>query len=79
MRRIAAKFVPRSLGDDQKQNCVAVCWHLREKTIDNPNFISKIITGDELWLNGYEFDVKLQSGQSKITKVTQIQNKTILI
>ena len=68
MRRIAAKFVLRLLGDDQKQNRVTVCRQLREKTIDDPNFIRKIITGDELWFYGYDFEVKSQSGQSKITK-----------
>lgn len=65
MRRIAAKFVPRLLGDEQKQHRLAICRQLREKTKDDPNFITKIITGDEVWLYGYDVEVKPQSPRTK--------------
>jgi hypothetical protein len=31
MRRIAAKFVPRLLTDDQKQHLLEVCMELKEQ------------------------------------------------
>jgi hypothetical protein len=37
MRRIAAKFVPRLLTNDQKQRRVNVCLELREKANEDPN------------------------------------------
>jgi hypothetical protein len=39
MRRIAAKFVPRLLTNDQKQQHVNVCFELREKANEDPAFM----------------------------------------
>jgi len=46
MHRIAAKFVPRLLNDDQKQNRVDVSQELLDRANDD-NFLKNIITGDE--------------------------------
>jgi hypothetical protein len=54
MRRIAAKFVPRLLTNDQKQRRVNGCLELRQKVNENPNLISRIITGDEILIYGYD-------------------------
>jgi histone-lysine N-methyltransferase SETMAR len=56
MRHIAAKFVPRLLSNDQKQRRVNMCLELREKANEDPTFISRITTGDESWIYGYEYD-----------------------
>jgi hypothetical protein len=58
MRHIAAKFAPRLLTNDQKQQHGNVCLELfvREKANEDPTFISRIITGDESWSYGYEYD-----------------------
>jgi hypothetical protein len=63
MRRIAAKFVPRLLINDQKQRRVRVnvCLELREKANEGPTFISRIIPGDESWIYGYDPETKQQS------------------
>jgi 1,2-phenylacetyl-CoA epoxidase PaaB subunit len=53
MRRIATKFVPLLLTNDQKQ--------LREKTNEDQTFISRIIMGDGSWIYGYDPDTKQQS------------------
>jgi hypothetical protein len=37
MCRIAAKFVPRLLTNDQKQRYVNLCLELREKANEDPN------------------------------------------
>jgi hypothetical protein len=47
MRHISMKFMPRLQSDDQKTHHVSVC---REQARDNPNFISSIVTGDEIWV-----------------------------
>jgi hypothetical protein len=61
MRHIAAKFVPRFLTNDQKQQRVNVCLELREKANGGPNFISRIIAGDESWIYGYVPETKQKS------------------
>jgi hypothetical protein len=60
MRRIAAKFVPRLLSNDQKEHRVAVCSDFKEQTENDPNLISTIITGDESWVYGYDPGTKQQ-------------------
>ena len=32
---------------------------------EDPDFLKKVITGDELWLYGYDFETKAQSIQCK--------------
>jgi hypothetical protein len=61
MRRIAAKFVPQLLTNDQKQQRLNVCLELQEKTNKDPTFISRIITGDESLIYGYDPETKQQS------------------
>jgi hypothetical protein len=52
MRRISAKFVPRLLSNYQMAHHISVCRELKQQARDNPNFISNIITSDEMcvWL-----------------------------
>jgi hypothetical protein len=65
MLHIATKFVPQLLTNDQKQRCVHVCLELREKPNEDPTLISRIITGDESWIYGYNPETKQQSWQWK--------------
>ncbi|VVC44829.1 Hypothetical protein CINCED_3A021715 [Cinara cedri] len=46
MKRVAAKFVPRLLTEQQKQNRVESCSSLKEEFQNDPNFFSKVIKGD---------------------------------
>jgi hypothetical protein len=59
MRCITAKFVPRLLSDDQKAWHFNVCEELKQRVEMKPHFMSRIITGDEIWIYGY--DVKQNS------------------
>jgi hypothetical protein len=52
MRRIAAKFVPRLLTDDQKQHRLEVSMELKEPVRNDPYFLSKFVTGDESCIYG---------------------------
>jgi histone-lysine N-methyltransferase SETMAR len=64
MLRIAAKFFPRLLTNDQNQRRVNVCLELWGKANEDRIFISKIIRGDESWIYGYP-EAKQQSSQWK--------------
>ena len=65
MHRVAAKFVPRILTADQKQQRVNVCTELRQLASDDETFLSKVITGDESLVYGYDPETKRQSSQWK--------------
>jgi histone-lysine N-methyltransferase SETMAR len=43
MRRLSAKFVPRLLTEEQKDNCVNVCRDLKVELRNDPNFLTKIV------------------------------------
>jgi hypothetical protein len=60
MHCIAAQFVPRLLTDDQNQWSINVCLELWENGNEDPTFmsISRIITGDESWIYGYDPETK---------------------
>ena len=63
MRRVSAKFVPRFLTDNQKENRVEISQELLAIANGNVNFLKKIITGDETWVYGYDVETKTQSSQ----------------
>ena len=52
MKRVAAKFVPRLLSEDQRANRLDVCREMKDQLKTDPDILSKIITGDESWCYG---------------------------
>ena len=64
MHPVAAKFVPRILTADQKQQRVNVNTELRHLASDDET-LSRAITGDESWVYGYDPETKRQSSQWK--------------
>lgn len=65
MHRVAAKFVPRLLTHDQKQFRIEICQDLLQQSHADPTFLSRLITGDETWVYGYDPETKQQSSQWK--------------
>jgi len=63
MRRVRAKFVPRLLTDDQKENRVEISKELLANTNSNENVLKNIITGDETWFYGYDVETNMHSSQ----------------
>jgi len=63
MYRVAAKFVPRVLTEDQKANRVNISQELLDRVSVDENFLKTIITGDETWVYGYDVKTKAQSSQ----------------
>ena len=64
MKRVAAKFVPCLLSEDQRANRLDVCREMKDQLKIDPDFLSKI-TGDESWCYGYDPETKHQSSQWK--------------
>ena len=65
MHCVAAKFVPRILTADQKQQRINVCTELYQLASNDEIFLSRVITGDEVWVYGYDPEAKQQSSQWK--------------
>ena len=61
MSHVSAKFVPLLLTDDQKENRVEI--KLLANANGNENFHKNIITGDEMWVYGFDVETKMQSSQ----------------
>ena len=63
MHRIAAKFVPCLLTNDQKQSRADVSQELLDRANGDDNFSKNIITGDETWVYEYDVEMEVQSSQ----------------
>jgi len=58
MQRVAAKFVLRILTANQMHQRVSVCTELHQLATDDEMFLSRVITGDESWVYGYDPETK---------------------
>jgi hypothetical protein len=65
MKHVAAKFVPQLLSQEQKEFRTEVAQDLLETANNDPDFLKKVITGDESWVYGYDPETKSQSSQWK--------------
>ncbi len=68
MSRISAKFVPKILSGEQKQNRVRISQEMLKNVEDGPDYLTKVITGDESWVYSYDPETKAQSSQWITTK-----------
>ena len=60
---MCTKMVPKLLSDDHKEHRVNVCRNILETTDEEPEFLGKVITGDETWVFQYSPETKRQSLQ----------------
>jgi len=65
MKRVCAKFVPRLLTDDQREQRQTIARDLFERSCEDVQFLKNIVTGDESWFYGYDPETKQQSSQWK--------------
>ena len=80
MNRVCAKFVPRSLTDDQREQRQTIARDLFERSCEDVQFRKNIVTGDESWVYGYDPETKQQSSQWKgPTSPRQLRSKTKVI
>jgi len=61
MRKLCAKLVPKNLFVEQKANRLDICQDLLGRLEIEPNFLDKVITGDESWVFDYDPETKRQS------------------
>ena len=60
MNRVAAKFVLRASDPEEEEHRVAICQELRQRALDDPSFMSRVITGNESWVYGHDPENKQQ-------------------
>lgn len=65
MKKVCAHWVPRDLTQAQKENRVEVCRRLLQMQNDDPEFLEKLVTGDESWCHYHTPEKKIQSMQWK--------------
>jgi len=63
MQKICAKLVPKNLSVEQKANQLEICQDLLGRLEIKPNFLDKVITGDESWVFDYDPETKRQSAE----------------
>ena len=55
--------MPKNLSVEQKANRLEICQDLQERLKIEPNFLDKVITGDESWVFDYDPETKRQSSE----------------
>ena len=65
MRRVSAKFVPRVLTVEPKQQRLSISLELLDHAASDFSFLGNVITGVETWVYGYDPETRVQSSQSK--------------
>ena len=65
MKRVCAKFVPRLLTYDQREQRQTIARDLFERSCEDVQFLKNIVTGDESWVYGYDPETNQQSSQWK--------------
>ena len=65
MKRVAANFIPKLLNPNQKENRMLICQHMKQSLADDPD-LSKIITGDETWVYGYDPELKFSHHSGRV-------------
>jgi hypothetical protein len=48
---------------EQTQHHLEIAEDVLDNANSNPNFLNTVITGDELWVYGYDPETKMQSSQ----------------
>ena len=63
MRKLTARWVPKSLSDEQMATRVSVCSALLKRFRSKNDFLLRLVTVDEIWVHYYEPENKAHSRQ----------------
>ena len=63
MRKLTARWVPKSLRDEQMATRASVCSTLLKRFRSKDDFLSRPVTVNETWVHYYEQKNKAQSRQ----------------
>ena len=61
MKKVCAKIIPKNLTTEQKASRKDMCLDLLDHLEREPEFFSRVITGDESWILEYDPETKSQS------------------
>ena len=61
LSKLAPKFIPKELTQQQKDNCKDTSQANIDKVRDDPNLLQKIVTCDESWVSVFELETKQSS------------------
>ena len=62
----ATKIVSNLVNFEQNQGRMDIVHEMLTTFNDDPDLRKKVITGDELWVYGYDIETKAQSSQWKL-------------
>ena len=61
-RKVCARWVPKELTEEQKNNRVAICQRLLDRYANEGEaFLTRIVTGDETWVHHFAPESKRQT------------------
>ena len=63
MRKLTARWVPKSLSDEQMATRASVCSFLLKRFRSKDDFLLRLVTVDETWVHYFEPENKAQSRQ----------------
>jgi len=69
MKRVCAKFVPRLLTDDQREQRQTIARDLFERSCGDVQFLKNILTGDESWVYGYDPETNQQCHSGRVPRL----------
>jgi len=78
MRRVSAKFVPRVLTVEQKQQRLSISLELRDRAASDSSFVRIVGSGDETWVYGYDPETRVQSSQVKSPSSTGAKKNRVI-
>ena len=76
VRKLTARWVPKSLSDEQMATRASVCSALLKRFRSKDDFLLRLVTVDETWFHYYEPENKAQSRQSPRPKKFKTQPST---
>ena len=65
LKHVVAKFATHLLLPEQKEHHAAVANNLIQTTTNEPDFLKKVVTGDESWVCSYDLETNAQLSQWK--------------
>lgn len=66
MKRVASRMVPKTLNILQREHRKMVATEMLANVDSDPNFMKRIITGDETWVYEYDMETAQQSSEWRL-------------
>ena len=81
MRKLTARWVPKSLSNEQMTTRAPVCSALLKCFMSKDKFLLRLVTVDETWVHYYEPENKARSsvGRTWVPVAKEVQDTTICL